>query len=45
MKLQTQKQQKNLKKKNTHTQKKNAIIGKKKLRDTENISRKSNMKF
>ena len=44
MKLQTQKQQKNLKKK-THTQKKNAIIGKKKLRDTENISRKSNMKF
>ena len=43
MKLQTQKQQKNLKKK--HTQKKNAIIGKKKLHDTENISRKSNMKF
>ena len=44
MKLQTQKQQKNLKKKK-NTQKKNAIIGKKKLRDTENISRKSNMKF
>ena len=37
MKLQTQKQQKKLKKKNTHTQKKNAIIGKKKLRDTGRV--------
>ena len=37
MKLQTQKQQKKLKKKHTHTQKKNAIIGKKKLRDTGRV--------